>query len=288
MKKNLLFTAFFMLVVGSIALAQQDTIIGFTFIDENDTEFNANFGVAENQSYDIRTESSSSQAVGSLYYTVGYEDNAAAADNWDNGMDDKYWSIKFKADSYTDLTISSMQSSGETLSGPKDWKLQAKISGGDWEDIPNGTLTVANDWTTGIVSNLSLTDAYDNMGSTSIYIRWIMTSNTSSSDSDVQSNGISKIDNIIIRGTSNTGVESELFVQSTNLYPNPCKDNLHIESLNEITKVEFYNLQGAVISESFDNTFSTTISTNRLSDGVYFVRVYFNGQNPLTTKIIVE
>lgn len=289
MKKNVLFIALSMLIGLSVATAQQDTVIGFTFSDDTDTEFNANLGVDGNLSYDIRVESDSDQTVGTLSYTNGVEDNAATAANWDNGSGDKYWSVKFKADGFTNLTVSSLQRSGGTNAGPKDWKIQTRLSGGDWEDVVDGAITVANDWTTGVATDLPLSSALDNPGTTSVYVRWIMTSNLDADGVELVETGISKIDNIVIKGINTTGVESVVYAENVDAYPNPCHDILSLNATEEIVKVQMFNQQGSVISENVENLFNTKISLDGLSSGIYFVRVYFrNEMTPVTKRIVVE
>ncbi|MEZ5109768.1 MAG: hypothetical protein R2829_12480 [Bacteroidia bacterium] len=72
---------------------------------------------------------------------------------------------------YFDLTVSSKQRSSNT--GPRDFKLQYKIgAGGTWTDVSGATVTVANDFTSGVLSNVALPAECDNQSS--VYLRWIV------------------------------------------------------------------------------------------------------------------
>jgi hypothetical protein len=285
MKKSLLFLA--MISLSALFFAQQDTVIGFTFPDPGDVEFNANLGLDGNLTYDIRAENDEGDNL-----TVAIEDAeeayALGAEGWDNGNGIKYWSIKFKADGYTDFNVSSIQSSDLDNPGPKDWKLQARFSGEDWVDIPNGNVSVGEDWTTGVVENLPLPSSFDNPGTTSVYIRWIMTSNIATDDSDVLATGKSLIDNIIVKATNSTGVESTIYSANLNVFPNPCRENINIEADEEINRIEIYSANGTRMELKQDNVFKTTISTENLSSGLYFARIFFNNEVPFTKRIIVE
>lgn len=77
-----------------------------------------------------------------------------------------------------------------------------------------GNITVANDWTKGVVDSLALPATLDNPGTTSVYLRWVMTSNksTAADSADVLSTGISKIDDIVVTGTlSGVGISTVIY-----------------------------------------------------------------------------
>ncbi|HOY39069.1 MAG: T9SS type A sorting domain-containing protein [Bacteroidales bacterium] len=262
------------------------SIIGFNFTDNTDEEFNADLGLAGNLTYDIRAENTAGDTR-TLTYTEGATDYAATASGWDAGSGDKFWSIKFKADGYHGMKVSSKQYSEAT--GPKDFKLQARFSGGDWVDIDNGTLTVASDWSTGVAEELDLPASFDNPGTTSIYIRWIMTSNDNVENGTVDADGISKIDDILVTGFNSTGFESVIFENLVSVFPNPCNSHVNIAANEEIAYCSLYDMQGKLISTTRVDADETTISTSNLAKGMYIVRVFFgNEKTPVTERIIVE
>ncbi|MCZ2278364.1 MAG: T9SS type A sorting domain-containing protein [Bacteroidia bacterium] len=145
-------------------------------------------------------------------------DQSVSASNWDNGDNTKYWQVVINTENYYDLSLSSVQRSSNT--GPRDFKVQYKIgTGGTWTDVAGSEVTVANNFTTGTLSNVLLPAACSHQAV--LYLRWIMTSNTAVNNSSVGVSGTSRIDNIFI-----TGFEGN-FV-------------LHNQSVNAL----FYNVAG--------------------------------------------
>jgi len=175
-------------------------------------------------------------------------DFAATGENWDNGADQKFWSIKFKAALYRDFRVSSKQRAGENKPGPKDWKLQYQLSGQDsWTDIPGGEVTVANDWTSGVVEDLLLPEEA-NYPESSVYIRWIMTSNIDINGNEVLPTGICKIDDILITGVSPTGITKPVAIETIAVYPNPCTNTLFVAQASHASGYSIYNLAGQKVA----------------------------------------
>jgi len=276
------------IVIVASPMPTPDAIIGFDFSDNTDTEFEATSGTEGNISYDIRAENGTEGSIRTLSYTDGAADYAATVDGWDNGIDDKFWSIKFKADGFTGMKVSSKQFSD--TDGPKNFKLQWRISGGEWADIDGAAVTLASDWTTGVVEELDLPVEMEGNGTSSIYIRWIMTDNTSVSDGTVTATGISKIDDILVTGFAASGVMQDLYASALNVYPNPCDNYFNIESADVITTVEVYNTNGALVQRVENiNDFNANVSAASLSSGLYFVKIYSDDNRmPESKKIIVK
>lgn len=137
------------------------------------------------------------------FTSTGAASKAARATGWDNGSGISYWQVELNTTGQKNLQLSSKQRSSST--GPKDFKIQYKIgAAGTWTDIASLTVTVDDDFTTGVVANKPLPEVCSNQPS--IFIRWIMTSNTSVGGSAVGSTGASLIDDIIITGNQNTYV----------------------------------------------------------------------------------
>jgi PKD repeat protein len=129
------------------------------------------------------------------FAATGATTQAAEAGGWDAGANTKAWVVEFETTNYVNLKLSSKQS-GENRS-PQDFKIQYSLDNATWTDVTGGTVTVAQDWTTGVVNSLSLPAACENQAS--VYIRWIMTSNTGIGG-NVQGNRASFIDDIYVVG----------------------------------------------------------------------------------------
>jgi ELWxxDGT repeat protein len=79
--------------------------------------------------------------------------------------------------------------------------------------------------------------------------------------------------------------------QIVRLYPNPSENFITIESItnSNIEKFEIWNLSGKRIhKESNKNLASITYDTNKLSGGIYFVKVFLTGNKMETLKLIVN
>jgi hypothetical protein len=197
-------------------------------------------------------------------------DYAATATGWDNGMDLKNWNIKFKTTGYDQVKISFKQRAGGTNGGPRDFKLQYKIgSSGSWADVEGGSVTLANDWTTGVISNLDLPAECQNQ-SGSVYIRWIMTSNTDVLGGAVTPAGISKIDEIIVSGILITGTNA---MEATSFYsfPNPSSSEFTVTIPGGNNVLEIFNSKGQLVYHAIPENETLTVRTY-LQSGLYFIK----------------
>jgi hypothetical protein len=150
---------------------------------------------ADNTSNANNTTSAITLSSGTISDVTGSPTRAASGTGWTTLG--KNWEISLNTTGYYNLTISSVQNS--SASGPRDFKLQYKIgSGGTYTDVPSGSITVANDYISGLVSNLALPTACENQSS--VYIRWITTSTTNTGGTAVGGSGTSRIDNILVKG----------------------------------------------------------------------------------------
>jgi hypothetical protein len=259
------------IVITGVPYPTPETITGFDFTDNTDVEFNADSGVEANLGYDVRAENGTAGTTRTLTYSAETSGYSASVDGWDAGMDDKFWSIKFKADGFSSMTVSSKQNSDG--SGPRDFKIQYKIgSSGTWTDVVDGGITLANDWTTGVVEELSLPVEMEGNGTTSMFLRWIMTTNTSVSGADVETMGISKIDDILVLGLAPSGIAVDLYSSALMVYPNPSNGTFTVESSDAITGVEVYSITGAMVYKTAaDFTNMVNVDMPNLNAGMYFV-----------------
>lgn len=163
--------------------------------------------------------------VSSLTFsTSGATSNAARATSWTSGSGTKYWQVIVNTAGFYNLMLSSKQRSSST--GPRDFKIQYKVkAAGTWSDIALPGITVADDFTTGVVNKRSLPAACNNQDS--VFIRWIMTSNTAVGGGVVAGAGASLIDDILIAGNEASylagyrdSLVNDTFLIVTGLSPN--------------------------------------------------------------------
>ncbi|MBN3036445.1 MAG: T9SS type A sorting domain-containing protein [Bacteroidales bacterium] len=276
MKKIMVLTVLIAWAVLSTTAQTTLTLAGWTFPTGIDTvDIYPDICIPENTNKYLSSEDTTawpSTNLRDVYFTAGETTFAATADGWENGKESKLWSIKIKAEGYSDLMVSSKLSSDAVNPGPRDWKIQARLSGGDWVDIPGGTVTCAGDWTTGTVVNLALPPDFNNPSS-SLYIRWIMTSDTSIAGALVESTGISLIEDVIITGVTSAGITETLFGNAFDIYPNPCSNGIINISDNrgDITALHLYNIHGQNAG-IFYLKGSGKVSVDQLETGIYLVR----------------
>ncbi|MBN1198175.1 MAG: T9SS type A sorting domain-containing protein [Bacteroidales bacterium] len=283
MKKHLLFfTA--ILIAGSVFA--QDTITGWTFpVTLVPDSLNANLGLAGNLGYDIRFEGTDT-TYNTIFFVDGTSDYAAATAGWDNGAAEKFWSIKFKAENYSTIKVSSAQSSDGANPGPKDFQLQWRLSGGIWEDIDEGAVTVADDWTTGVVTELPV--PITGQGTSSIYIRWLITSTTNSAGGMLEPTGISIIDDILVTGINTLGVNEILFTNKVTVFPNPNYGIFQINTQIPPERISIYDMNGVKVYDNFSARRTTSVNLD-LSLGLYLVKVLFKDSDSIyTTRMIVR
>lgn len=288
MKRIVLFIS--LMIASAIMLNAQEVITGYTFPGEDpETNIYPDQGIENNSGYYISAEDTVAHPNTNkreIYFTNGVESFAATADDWHNGAYAKLWSIKLKAEGYKDLNVSSKQRAGGNKPGPRDWQIQARLSGGEWINIEGGEITCANDWTTGVADNLALPEEFNNPGGTSVYIRWIMTSNLDINGDPVDSTGISKIDDVIVTGVLSSGVEETLFSSIFSFYPNPLSGNtLNIKSKEALKCVRIFNTTGAMVKTI--NQPTDQIILNSLSAGYYFVQPVFENENSIPPQRLI-
>lgn len=153
----------------------------------------ADGGIPANAAKTISTVGGTS----AITYAAVSGTTTARADTWNSGSGSKYWQVELVTTGYADLKLSSKQRSSST--GPRDFKVQYRIGvGGTWTDVTGATITTADNLTSGVLTNVSLPAACANQAS--VFLRWIMTSNTSVGGGTTASGGASNIDDIIITG----------------------------------------------------------------------------------------
>ncbi len=176
------------------------TIANWSFPNATDDAI-IDAGIAANNSNVLTTVG----GVGTITYVVtsGSTTSAASGATWDSGNGTKYWQIDIATTGYSNLKLSSAQRSSGT--GPRDFKVQYSVNAGaNWFDVSGASVTVGNNWTTGVLTDVALPAACNNQAS--VRLRWIMTSNTNVSAGTVAGTGTSGIDSILVTGSVPTFV----------------------------------------------------------------------------------
>lgn len=269
MKRTLLFL--FCIALLSAASAQ-DTIAGWTFPG---SQLTPNLGLAINSSRFIGTEDDATHPV---YFTngIGSGDTAATAIGWNNGVMTKYWTVKFKTTGYENIKISSKQRAGsQNGGGPKEFLIQwRKGSSAAWANIIDDTIRVANDWDAGVVVAAALPSGADT-ASSSVSVRWVIATDMNTSGTAIDTLATSKIDDIIVTGTSiSTGLTEVLYTANEiNIYPNPSTGIINIVSSDVVESIKVYNQLGSLVFEQNNASANTSIDMSQFGKGIYFINL---------------
>ncbi len=286
MKKHLLLLFFASAMCSAMA---QDTITGWTFpTNSGPDSLNANLGTSQNKGYDLRfqlvIDQTNDSTINSIYFVDGPETYAAATAGWQDGANVRFWSIKFKAPEYSDFKVYSKQKS---VDGPRDFRLQWRLSATTFEDVTGGTITLANDWTTGVVNALPV--PVTGQGTSSVYIRWLMNSNTDVNGGIVAPAGISMIDDIIVTAKSTLGVDEVIYTNSVSVFPSPNQGSFTVKATLPLTSITIIDENGRNIFSADKPGMVTKVNLPGVPRGTYFLKVLFNGVDKShTRKFIVN
>ncbi|MBE0663944.1 MAG: T9SS type A sorting domain-containing protein [Bacteroidales bacterium] len=110
------------------------------------------------------------------------------------------WTIVINTLGYNNLTLGSKQQSSST--GPRDFVVEYSLDGLIWVNIPGSAITVANNFTSGVLSGLALPEVCNNQPT--LHLRWLRSSNIAVNGSAILGGGTNRIDDIIIIGTPNS------------------------------------------------------------------------------------
>lgn len=253
----------FLLVTAiQISVQAQDTLVQWTF----PTELALADGgiIPANLSQAIETAGGTSE----IQFKNGLTTKAAQATQWENGSDAKKWKVEFETTGYKSIKLSSKITSGGQNPGPRDFKVQYKVDG-DWTDVDGSSFTTANDWTTGVLTDLLLPEACDNQ--LLVKIRWIMISDTATDGNLVGIEGISKIDDIYLVGDVLIGLDEVGFQNSIKMFPNPATEFIHI-AVDGASQISLFDVTGKKIMEEVSEV-PVNMNIMELNPGIYFVRI---------------
>jgi hypothetical protein len=271
----------------------QDTIVGWTFPSTSADSIADIYSIPSNAnnyvSCQYGTWNSPSYSPIHIDYTTngfsGAPDKCGKATGWDNGADSAYWLVNFKTTGYGNLKLYSKQQGGGNNPGPRDFKVQYKLSGSNtWVDLT--AVTCANNWTSGFVNGVDIPSICNNQSS-QVSIRWLVSSNIDINGGTVLSTGISKIDDIVITGSVLSGIHVSEAENLIKIYPNPCNGKFYVENYNNINKIDIFNILGKCIYTN-ENIFGPRINLSGFEKGVYLVQITTKGKKILTHKLIVE
>lgn len=190
-------------------------IVGWNFPNNPDNNV-ADLGITENSLKTLTTQGTNNPSYQPITLTPPLQSSitsvATVEGNWNSEINPKFWQIEFSTLGYNQLKLFSVQRSSPT--GPRDFKAQYKVGeDGTWTDIPGATtITLANDWSTGVLNNISLPSDCNNQPS--VFVRWILMSNIAVNGLSVAGGGTSAIDDVYIRSEYNLN-----YVQPYQDYP---------------------------------------------------------------------
>ncbi|MBN2236675.1 MAG: T9SS type A sorting domain-containing protein [Bacteroidales bacterium] len=280
MKKT--FTLFIAIFLVSF-LHGQTILAKWTFPTGSSSDLTAEVANSLNVDATLFTEGGTS----AVELKNGLTTYAAQASGWENGQNSKSWQVELNTSGRGEITLSSVHTAGGTNPGPRDCKVQYRVGAeGAWTDIPEGSFSVANDWTTGEIDRLPLPIECENISS--LFVRWVLTTNKDINGDDLISSGKAKIDNIIFESgvlLGNEALSKEMF----KVYPNPCIDYLMIDSPINIVQVVIYNILGKIVYNTNIHETKHQISTNDFKNGIYIVTIKLeNSEEIIAHKISIR
>ncbi len=278
MNKNYTLAFIFIFVVFQLSTTAQDTIVQWTFPTELATADGAS--IPSNLDMVIETAGGASE----IQFKNGATTKAAQATQWNEGDNEKKWRVDFETTGYTNLKLSSKISSGGQNPGPRDFKVQYRAEDGGWTDVPNSDFQVANDWTTGVLANLTMPSECDDQSI--IKLRWIMTSNIATDGNDVAEQGISKIDDIYITGDFIDGNDEIISESLVSIYPNPAVDVVVVETM-EKSVITISDISGRVVI-SEESTGNNKFNLSKFHSGLYIVTVTTDNNLVKSHKLMVN
>ena len=125
-------------------------------------------------------------------------------------------------------------------------------------------------------------------GTSSIYIRWILTSNTNTAGGTLDNHGVSMIDNILVTAVSTLGVNEILYTNQVTVAPNPTEGMFRISTRVPAERISIYAMNGTKVYETFATQQTTSLNLD-LPSGLYLVKVQLKGSDDVyTTRVIIN
>jgi len=283
MKK--IITLFAALLLGAVMTNAQVIIVKWTFPTGTSSDSIADGGIPVNLTKAIHTEGGTS----AIDFTKnGATTKSGQATGWDNGSGLKCWVVKLNTQNYDNLKLSSKMQSGGNNPGPRDYKVQYKVGdAGTWTDVPGSTIITANDWTTGWLDSIAMPAACNNQAT--LYLRWIMTTNTNSSGGTVASSGINKIDDIYVSGKmTSTAIKENQQRASFTVTPNPSNGIFVVEAAEPISAISIFSTGGkCVYNQASLQARRISVKLDSLAHGTYFLKVRTASGKEGNQKVVI-
>ena len=263
----------------------QTLVAKWTFPTGTPADSLADGGIPANLSKAVRTDGGTSAID---FSKNGLTTKAAQATGWDNGALTKSWIVEISTLNYDNLKISSKQQSGGNNPGPQDYVIQYRIAaGGVWTDVPNTVILTANNWTSGVIDSIPL--PVNSANQSSLWLRWLMTSNNNTAGGTVASTGIDKIDDIYITGHQvSTGIPGPNTTVFT-VFPNPVYGEFRITSNEAMEEISMISQQGVCVkNQIISDDQQWLINTANLATGIYLVKIRFKTGNVAVQKIVIN
>jgi len=273
------------LLLAGVVMHGQVLIVRWTFPTGNPSDSVADGGVSANLNKAIHTEGGTSDID---FSKNGATTRSAQATGWDNGALIKCWVVEVTTAGYENLKLSSKQQSGGNNPGPRNYKVQYRIgASGEWTDIPGTDIVTANNWTSGVLDSVDIPAGCSNK--TSLFLRWVMTTNTDSEGGTVGPDGIDKIDDIYLTGKLiNTGISDTQTPVTFTVSPNPSDGEFIVQSVEPVNKLLLFNTSGkCVFNQSSLNKKNVPVKLDSLKKGTYLLKITTNSGKEVSQKIVI-
>ncbi|WP_260871664.1 5'-nucleotidase C-terminal domain-containing protein [Bacillus sp. X1(2014)] len=169
-----------------------------------------------------------------------------------------FWKVAVSTKGYQNITLSSKQYGSST--GPRDFKIQYSLDNSTWTDVPGATVTVATNWTSGVLTNIALPSETNNQDV--VYVRWLKNSDTAINGSPIASGGTSRMGLIEFNGEAQASTPQP----DPGAVPGQGKIVLGDEPLANIT----FSLRETATGVWHDFTSDENgVFTHNLADGTY-------------------
>ncbi|KJS12250.1 MAG: hypothetical protein VR67_10005 [Peptococcaceae bacterium BRH_c8a] len=276
-----LFVSFILLVMTILpqgAQAAESSIWKMTTNNNSATGYGDNIGRSVSTFGGTGAIAPSSSSYSSTNYLYVY------ANNWADGAGTKGFKIEVKTINFTNITISYAQTSDDfngTNIGPRDFKLQYSLDDVNYYDVTGGAAVLGNGWGEVVTkTDLQLPATCDNVNS--VYLRWIMTSNTGVNGKTITTAGEAELANIDVEGIAMPVAPSDITLSNNILVPDsPSGTPIGTFSVTDFNTTDTHTLtlvggEGSTDNTSFQIVGNELRSAGVLSQGTYSIRVNAN------------
>lgn len=272
----------FPIVFGIIPPPLVDTIIYFNFPNVPDDSL-ADGGITANLAKLIFRDAS---FTGNYSYTAGASTQSISSIGWANGINTKFWEIEFSTWLYDSIRFSSKQRSSP--SGPRNFRTEYSLDGSTWIAVTIGTVVCANNFSSGVLNNVSLPAAC--YSQPSVHLRWIMTSDSAVEIGDtVVATGTSRIDDIYVTGRYNPilGIDCNNNCKPLEfaVYPNPANESVTIQlEKDAAVNIEILSITGMLMHSELLSGSQFRLDVSDLAAGLYIIRMHNTADQSVSIK----